>query len=282
MSSNISVASTTPTASGLPAKKTAASDVETATSLPQTTDPKTTLAPVEGKAKDEKPVVNVYAYDTAKQDFETAKKVNPDAYKQYALNGTDLKAESVVAKEGQLTRFETGTIVKEDKVGGPVTVTSPNGLVIQSAVLNKADVEQELANIDKSVDALQLPKPKPEIAQMTEDQLTHNLAESEIWGITMSNPDAVTINPKTEDIDVTTPSGVFHLDTQDNINFERADCKANVTLKPSLKTEKGDAPKKDTVHGFSQEVTVKSASEVMVAETKLEEEAPPKKLSLQA
>ncbi len=240
MSSNISVASTTPTASGLPAKQTtaSASETESPSSLPQTPKAQTASSPVKGKAKStEKPVAKVYAYETAKQDFESAKKINPDAYKQYALNGTDLKAESVSTKDGQLTRFETGTIVKETKAGEPVTVTSPNGLVIESAILNKNDVEQELAKIDQSVDALNLKNPKSEIKDITEQQLTHNLAESEIWGITMSNPDAVTINEKTEDIDVTTPSGVFHLDKQDNIHFDRADGNANVTLTPSLKTE---------------------------------------------
>jgi hypothetical protein len=186
MSSNISVASTTPTASGLPAKQTtaSASETESPSSLPQTPKAQST----------EKPVASVYAYETAQNDFETAKKANPEAYKQYALNGSDLKAESVSTKDGQLTRFETGTIVKETKAGEPITVTSPNGLVIESAILNKNDVEQELAKIDQSVDALNLKNPKSEIKDITEKQLTHNLAESEIWGITMSNPDAVTIN----------------------------------------------------------------------------------------
>jgi hypothetical protein len=257
MSSNISVASTTPTASGLPAKKKAASDVETTTGFPQTSDSTTTPKPLT------KTATSVYVYETARQDFETAKKINPDAYKQYALNGSDLKAESVSTKDAQLTRFETGTIVKESKAGNPVTVTSPNGLVIESAILNKADVEQELAKIDQSVDALNLKKPKSEISDITEKQLTHNLAESEIWGITMSNPDAVTINEKTEDIDVTTPSGVFHLDKQDNIHFDRADGKAKVTLTPSFKTE--TAPPAE-----------------VAGEAKTAQKAAPKKLSLTA
>jgi len=267
MSSNISVASTTPTASGLPAKKAPASDIETATNLPKM---------AEGKANAEKPVtttaLSVYAYETARQDFETAKKANPNAYKQYALNGSDLKAESVSAKDGQLTRFETGTIVKESKIGEPVTVTSPNGLVIESAILNKADVEQELVKIDQSVDALKLPKPKKEINDITEKQLTHNLAESEIWGITMSNPDAVTINEKTEDIDVATPSGIFHLDKQDNIHFDRADGKAKVTLTPSLKTEQPP----------SAEGEIKAPSKEVATEEKAEQKVAPKKLSLTA
>ncbi len=276
MSSNISVASTTPTASGLPAKKATTTDVETATSLPQTSEAKTSATPLEPKNPAEKlstkAVTSVYAYEAARQDFESAKKVNPDAYKQYALNGSDLKAESVSTKDGQLTRFETGTIVKESKLGAPVTVTSPNGLVIESAILNKNDVEQELAKIDQSVDSLNLPNPKHEINDITEKQLTHNLAESEIWGITMSNPDAVTINEKTEDIDVTTPSGVFHLDKQDNINFDRADGKAKVTLTPSLKTDKVPAA----------EGEVKVPSQEVATEEKTAQNVAPKKLSLTA
>ena len=275
MSSNISVASTTPTASGLPAKQTtaSASETESPSSLPQTPKAQTASSPVEGKAKStEKPVASVYAYGTAQNDFETAKKANPEAYKQYALNGSDLKAESVSTKDGQLTRFETGTIVKESKPGEAVTVTSPNGLVIESAILNKNDVEQELAKIDQSVDALHLEKPKPEISKITEQQLTHNLAESEIWGITMSNPDAVTINEKTEDIDVTTPSGVFHLDKQDNIHFDRADGKANVTLTPSLKTDKVPAA----------EGEAKAPSQEVATDEKAEQKVAPKKLSLTA
>jgi len=264
MSSNISVASTTPTASGLPAKQTtaSASETESPSSLPQTPKAQST----------EKPVTSVYAYETAKQDFESAKKINPDAYKQYALNGTDLKAESVSTKDGHLTRFETGTIIKETKAGEPITVTSPNGLVIESAILNKNDVEQELAKIDQSVDALNLKNPKSEIKDITEQQLTHNLAESEIWGITMSNPDAVTINEKTEDIDVNTPSGVFHLDKQDNIHFDRADGKANVTLTPSLKTDKVPAA----------EGEAKAPSPEVATEEKAEQKVAPKKLSLTA
>ncbi|MCE2930436.1 MAG: hypothetical protein LW809_03485 [Vampirovibrionales bacterium] len=268
MSSNISVASTTPTASGLPAKKATTKDVETATSLPQTSKAKTSATPLEPQ----KPATSVYAYETARQDFESAKKANPDAYKQYALNGSDLKAESVSTKNALLTRFETGTIVKESKPGEPVTVTSPNGLVIESAILNKGDVEQELAKIDQSVDALNLPNPKSEIKDITEKQLTHNLAESEIWGITMSNPDAVTINEKTEDIDVTTPSGVFHLDKQDNIHFDRADGKAKVTLAPSLKTDK--VP--------STEGEAKVPSTEVATKEKTVQKAAPKKLSLTA
>jgi hypothetical protein len=280
MSSNISVASTTPTASGLPTKKAPASDIETATTLPKTAEAKVTPNASEGNASAEKPAnkaqtktaTSVYAYETARQDFESAKKINPDAYKQYALNGSDLKAESVLAKDGQLTRFETGTIVKESKAGNPVTVTSPNGLVIESAILNKNDVEQELAKIDQNVDALNLKNPKSEINDITEKQLTHNLAESEIWGITMSNPDAVTINEKTEDIDVTTPSGVFHLDKQDNIHFDRADGKAKVTLTPSLKTEKAPSP----------EGEVKVPSQEVATEEKAAQNVTSKKLSLTA
>jgi hypothetical protein len=177
----------------------------------------------------------IYAYEKAKQDFEQAKQGNPSAYQQYLLPGTDFKVESVKSKDGGLTRFETGTILKEQAEGGPVTVTSPSGLVISSKLMNKGDVEAEAAEIDQYVDSLKLEKPSSDIHRMTEDQLTHNLAESEIWGLTMSDPDAVSINPSTENIDVNTSTGVFHLDKQDNIAFERADGKAPLLLKPSFK-----------------------------------------------
>ena len=271
MSSNISVASTTPTASGLPVKKTTASDVEPTTPTPQTAEPQPTA--IESKTSAEKPgakpVVSVYTYEQATKDFETAKKLKPDAFKQYALAGSDLKAETVPTKEGHLTRFETGTIVKESKSGGPVTVSSPNGLVIESAILNKADVEQQLAEIDKKVDALDSKSPQAEINEVTEKQLTHDLAESEIWGITMSDPDSVTINEQTEDIDVATPSGDFHLDKNDNIRFERADKKAKMALTPSFKPEK--PPVAETPE----------AKEVFLEPVE-EEASEPKKLSLMA
>jgi hypothetical protein len=274
MSSNISVASTTPTASGLPVKKITASDVEPKTPTPKTAEPHPTA--LESKAPAEKPVakpvVSVYTYEQANKDFETAKKLKPDAFKQYALAGSDLKAETVPTKEGHLTRFETGTIVKESKSGGPVTVSSPNGLVIESAILNKADVEQQLAEIDKKVDALGSESSSSEIKEITEKQLTHDLAESEIWGITMSDPDSVTINEKTEDIDVETPSGVFHLDKNDNIRFDRVDEKAQVPLTPSFKPEKP---------AVAEQPEAKEAIEV-TSEAVEQEPSEPKKLSLMA
>lgn len=274
MSSNISVASTTPTASGLPVKKITASNAEPKTPTPPSAEPHPTA--IESKTSADKPgakpVVSVYSYEKARQDFEKAKKLKPDALKQYALTGSDLKAETVPTQEGHLTRFETGTIVKESKTGGPVTVSSPNGLVIESAILNKADVEQQLAEIDKKVDALGSKSPQAEINEMTENQLTHDLAESEIWGITMSDPDSVTINEQTEDIDVATPSGVFHLDKNDNIRFDRVDNKANVALTPSFKPEKppvAQTPEAEEAIEVTSEAVEKAPSE-------------PKKLSLMA
>ncbi len=183
----------------------------------------------------------LYTYEVASQAFNQAKteaqKNKSDAYKQYMLNGTDFKVESVKTGTGSLTRFETGTILKESKANEPITISSPSGLVIQSDIITKPDVEEEMAKIDKSVDALNLKKTPKEIHQMSEDQLTHNLAESEIWGITMSDPDRVSINPETEEIDVDTPTGKFHLDKQDNIEFERADNIPAIELKPALPSE---------------------------------------------
>ncbi|XVJ52189.1 MAG: hypothetical protein HEQ32_09035 [Vampirovibrio sp.] len=217
---------TPPVSKPLPSEVTVAK-----ATLPEAKGPQKPSAP-QPKTEDKK---NIYAYEKAKQEFEQAKQVNPSAYKQYILPGTDFKVESAESKDGGLTRFETGTIVKEQAVGGPVTVTSPSGLVIASKLMNKGDVEAEAAEIDQYVDSLQLKKPTSDIHRMTEDQLTHNLAESEIWGLTMSDPDAVSINPSTENIDVNTSTGVFHLDKQDNIAFERADGKASLLLKPSFK-----------------------------------------------
>ena len=182
----------------------------------------------------------LYTYDLASQAFAKAKTEaqnnKSDAYKQYML-GTDFKVESVKTEAGSLTRFETGTILKESKANEPITISSPSGLVIQSNIITKSDVEEEMAKIDQKVDALNLKKTPQDIHKISEDELTHNLAESEIWGITMSDPDRVSINPETEEIDVETPTGKFHLDKQDNIDFERADDAPSIELKPALPTE---------------------------------------------
>jgi hypothetical protein len=172
------------------------------------------------------PKKDIYTYERASLEFNQTKKAHPETYKQFLVQDTDIMAEQVSSGNQSFTRYNTGTLVKQatNKSDTPLYITSQNGLVLQSDLIKPQDIEQELSDVTRAVN--ELPNPDTSLGsrqKMIEQQVTKDVVEAEIWGQTMSNPDHVKINSKTDDIDIDTPTGTFHLDKQDNISFDRLD-----------------------------------------------------------
>jgi|GEM_PF-5850744 len=180
------------------------------------------------------PKKDIYTYAEASEEFNEAKAAKErDAYKQFMVGDTQLNAETIKTKNGAtLTRYETGAILKEEDKK-PIIITTPSGFVIESELMTKDDVQEELADVAKVVKE-QNPDTK-NLNQSIATQFEHDLAEAEIWGKTLKDPDDVKIDPKTENIDVSTPTGVFHLNKKDEITFDRADGATSISLKQVLK-----------------------------------------------
>jgi hypothetical protein len=179
---------------------------------------------------------DIYTYDKANQEFDSAKRIRPDTYKQFLVQDTPIHGERVDLEDGTLTRYESGTFVKAKNGGDtPLHITSQNGLVLQSTLIKPQDIEEEISDVSDAVKAMP-DVPSDAVPQLIEQQVTKDIAEAEIWGQTMSNPDSVSINPESDDIDIQTSTGTFHLDKQDNIQFERADG-MNLTLKQVTPSE---------------------------------------------
>lgn len=190
----------------------------------------------------------IYTYDKAAKEFDSAKRIRPDTYKQFLVQDTPIHGERVDVKDGTLTRYEPGTFVKASSVAdAPLHIASKNGLVLQSTLIKPQDIEEEISDVSEAV------KHMPDsdmrnVTNLVQDQVTKDIAEAEIWGQTMSNPDNVSINPDSDDIDINTPTGTFHLDKQDNIKFDRADG-VNLTLKQVIPAEVKPAPPETKQHG---------------------------------
>jgi hypothetical protein len=189
---------------------------------------------------------DIYTYDKASQEFDSAKRIRPDTYKQFLVQDTPIHGERVDLADGTLTRYEPGTYVKSTNgKDAPLHIASRNGLVLQSSLIKPQDIEEEISDVSDAVKAMPDLK-EADAAKLIEQQVTKDIAEAEIWGQTMSNPDNVSINPDSENIDIQTPTGTFHLDKQDNIQFDRADG-MNLTLKQVTNPEEktAEAPQPD-------------------------------------